>query len=358
MMGKWYTPGKWLCQVRKVSVVRIRLEIEDDLEKPRRWLYAKTPPEGVMRLPPTMWGKLRYHLPMKHHRTNRTNHPNSMNHQNWNQGSFKKNETLDLKEFLEKNMTKSSQTSQKSNIDLLMDQRGGSPVTLQQNAQKCIFQKVLDQMIKARRRNARKKVKISTAGEFIVRNVSLNHLRKVKQDQHWEVVEAIKHELASVPVDPMHGYIQGQVLQLLQENREDLEGELETMESVKVKEERRVCQMRVCAAQVDGSGGEEQLQTVTVPLHKVRMEKEKWYDPMLAEYNSLVKETKAIRPVKRSEIDPEAELVPGKLVCVIKAEGRYKCRAVICGKPCITRSRSNAIFLAVRKWGGRSMMEF
>ena len=40
---------------------------------------------------------------------------------------------------------------------------------------------------------------------------------------------------------------------------------------------------------------------------------------------------KAIRPVKRSEIDPEAELVPGKLVCVIKAGGRYKCRAVICG---------------------------
>ena len=61
------------------------------------------------------------------------------------------------------------------------------------------------------------------------------------------------------------------------------------------------------------------------------MEKEKWYDSMLAEYKSLTAETKAIRPVKRSEIDPEAELVPGKLVCVIKAGGRYKCRAVICG---------------------------
>ena len=66
-------------------------------------------------------------------------------------------------------------------------------------------------------------------------------------------------------------------------------------------------------------------------MHKVRMEREKWYDSMLAEYNSLTKEKKAIRPVKRSEIDPEAELVPGKLVCVIKAGGRHKCRAVICG---------------------------
>ena len=170
-----------------------------------------------------------------------------------------------------------------------------------------------------------------TSGEFIVRNVSLTHLLKVKEDQHLGVVEAIKEELSNVPVDPTNGFIQGQVLRLLQEHREDLEEELEAVTTAKMEEERRVCQLRVCSAQADGSGGEEQLQTVTVPLHKVRMEKEKWYDSMLAEYKSLTAETKAIRPVKRSEIDPEAELVPGKLVCVIKAGGRYKCRAVICG---------------------------
>ena len=126
----------------------------------------------------------------------------------------------------------------------------------------------------------------STSGEFIVRNVSLNHLKKVKED-HWGVVDAIKNKLTSAPMDPMHGYIQGQVLQLLQENCEDLEEELETMDSTEVMEERRVCQMKVCAVQADGTGGEEQLQTVTVPLHKVIMEKEKWYDSMLAEYKSL-----------------------------------------------------------------------
>ena len=170
-----------------------------------------------------------------------------------------------------------------------------------------------------------------TSGEFTVRNVGLTHLLKVKEDQHLGVVEAIKEELSNVPVDPTNGFIQGQVLRLLQEHREDLEEELEAVTTAKVEEERRVCQLRVCSAQADGSDGEEQLQTVTVPLHKVRMEREKWYDSMLAEYKSLTAETKAIRPVKRSEIDPEAELVPGKLVCVIKAGGRYKCRAVICG---------------------------
>ena len=38
----------------------------------------------------------------------------------------------------------------------------------------------------------------STSGEFIVRNVSLNHWKKVKEDQHWGVVGAVKNELTSV----------------------------------------------------------------------------------------------------------------------------------------------------------------
>lgn len=64
-----------------------------------------------------------------------------------------------------------------------------------------------------------------TSGEFIVRNVSLTHLLKVKEDQHFGVVEAIKEELFNVLVDPAHGFVQGQALQLLQENRERLEDE-------------------------------------------------------------------------------------------------------------------------------------
>ena len=189
-----------------------------------------------------------------------------------------------------------------------------------------------------------------TSGEFIVRNVSLTHLLKVKEDQHLGVVEAIKEELSNVPVDPTNGFIQGQVLRLLQEHREDLEGELEAVTTAKVEEERRVCQLRVCSAQADGSGGEEQLQTVTVPLHKVRMEKEKWYDSMLAEYKSLTAETKAIRPVKRSEIDPEAELVPGKLC----DQGWREIQMSRCDlrQLGITGSGSHAFLSAVCQWSG------
>ena len=115
----------------------------------------------------------------------------------------------------------------------------------------------------------------------------MNHLKKVNED-HWGVVDAIKNELTSAPMDPMHGYIQGQVLQLLQENCEDLEEELETMESAEVMEERRVCQMKVCAAQADGTGGEDQIQTnCNCASPQGENGKRKWYDSMLAEYKSL-----------------------------------------------------------------------
>jgi hypothetical protein len=162
--------------------------------------------------------------------------------------------------------------------------------------------------IEVRGRNMWKKPEIPTRGEFR-QSEQLKHLMKVKEDQQRGVVDAIKNAPASVPVDPTHGYIQGQVLQLLQEQRKHVEEESEIMTTVEAKEKLRVCHMKFCAVQW-GSGEEEQLQTVTVPLHKVRMEKEKWYDSMLAEYKSLTEEAKAIRRVKRPQIDPEAELVP------------------------------------------------
>ena len=61
----------------------------------------------------------------------------------------------------------------------------------------------------------------------------MTHLLKVKEDQHLGVVEAIREELSNVPVDPTNGFIQGQVLRLLQEHREDLEEELEAVTTAK-----------------------------------------------------------------------------------------------------------------------------
>ena len=54
-------------------------------------------------------------------------------------------------------------------------------------------------------------------------------------------METIKEELSNVPVDPTTGFIQGRVLRLLQEHREDLEEELEAITTAKVEEERREC---------------------------------------------------------------------------------------------------------------------
>ena len=311
--------------------VRIRLEIEDNPERPHRRLYSKTPPEGVMRLPPTIGDAP---LPPPDESPPEDSEPYEPSEM------LEADEEPDEIDLLYEELNREDPEAPVEEIDSLGPEiskmkvepaevsAGGEPGNLFKSGK-----------IKVSRVSAQdgpdsgeKHIERSpTSGEFIVRNVSLTHLLKVKEDQHLGVVEAIREELLNVPVDPTNGFIQGQVLRLLQEHREDLEEELEAVTTARMEEERRVCQLRVCSAQADGSGGEEQLQTVTVPLHKVRMEKEKWYDSMLAEYKSLTAETKAIRPVKRSEIDPEAELVPGKLVCVIKAGGRYKCRAVICG---------------------------
>ena len=56
---------------------------------------------------------------------------------------------------------------------------------------------------------------------------------------------------------------------------------------------------------------------------------------MMNEYRSLTEETHAIEPIDEKDLDDQqVELVPGKLVCTLKAGpngGKRKCRAVICG---------------------------
>ena len=83
------------------------------------------------------------------------------------------------------------------------------------------------------------------------------------------------------------------------------------------------------------SSEEEVLQTMVVSLDDVRKNIDDWKSAMWNEYKSLTEETRAIEPVDASVLEnQDVELVPGKLVCTLKAGprgGRKKCRAVICG---------------------------
>ena len=99
----------------------------------------------------------------------------------------------------------------------------------------------------------------------------------------------------------------------------------------------------------EGNGGDpgqegdekvqEYLQTKTIPNEVVRTEMQKWIPSMQAEYNSLVHETQAVRPLSDQQFsamlkDPNVqhELVPGRAIFTIKAySGRLKTRVVACG---------------------------
>ena len=75
--------------------------------------------------------------------------------------------------------------------------------------------------------------------------------------------------------------------------------------------------------------------TKTVGMQEVRSELQEWVAPAKKEYIAMTEELKAVRPVKRKEIDElprVVEFLPSKAVCTRKApDGRRKVRGVVCG---------------------------
>ena len=90
------------------------------------------------------------------------------------------------------------------------------------------------------------------------------------------------------------------------------------------------------ANQCTGWGGwasNSMLHTHTVSLSDVRKTLEEWREALLQEYRSLTEVTKAVRPVKRQDLQDrnELEFAPGKLVATIKAASGKKKARVACG---------------------------
>ena len=89
--------------------------------------------------------------------------------------------------------------------------------------------------------------------------------------------------------------------------------------------------------QVEGAAKaeEEWLVTKTVPMGEVRNELEEWKVAAKKEYTALVEESKAVKPIRKRDIDQiqgPVEVLPAKAVCTRKApDGRRKVRGVVCG---------------------------
>ena len=172
--------------------------------------------------------------------------------------------------------------------------------------------------------------------------------------QHWNLRKLLQEQVNAVAGTEEEGAAQGQVVQHVSTQVKWLESELEHYsqmeeESAKVEAlEAEECERyaRIAALSTDGQPGNENqgvsrpptvLQTYTIPLAMVKRDLESWIEPIKAEYNQLLYESQAVKPVKLSDLEAmegyqDMELAPSKLVTTVKSpNGKHKARIVICG---------------------------
>ena len=194
-------------------------------------------------------------------------------------------------------------------------------------------------------------------GGETVRMVSEEALETVLLGEHVLVSSALEEFMNQVPVGGEHGVLYGNGIQWLTQRRDGIEKSLEELQSFQ-----KTSRVRLCGLSSDETGGppeDDVLQTMVISFDDVRKNLDDWKPAMLNEYKSLTEETRAIEPIDASSLEnQDVELVPGKMVCTLKAGpngGRKKCRAVICGNlldqdtdPCPNSYASGADGLLIR----------
>ena len=110
-------------------------------------------------------------------------------------------------------------------------------------------------------------------------------------------MKSLRLEMDGVPMSGDEGYVQGQMLEQM---KADVLGMEEELMAVKNVVEKQRALKHLAAA----PGGEQKvLQTYTVSLQEVKANLAEWIPPLRSEYNSLVHDTKAVRPVNKKELE-------------------------------------------------------
>ena len=199
-------------------------------------------------------------------------------------------------------------------------------------------------------------------GEFLdwavdsERLVGKQWVEEIWVGEHGRISRALEEAMNHVPVGVEEGSTSGEEIGWLIRTRGEHEGLLNDLQRVHRSEGLKI---QAVSAGDQGSGEDEVLQTTVVSLDEVRKNVEVWKSAMMNEYRSLTEETHAIEPIDEKDLDDQqVELVPGKLVCTLKAGpngGKRKCRAVICGNllddekdPCPSSYASGADGLLIR----------
>ena len=177
--------------------------------------------------------------------------------------------------------------------------------------------------------------------------------------QHLNFRRLLQEQVNSVADTEEEGTVQGYVIGHAADQVECLERDLgyysaieeeversQALDAAECTKEFRMAAMSMAEQaentkddQVPKEGGKPPtvLQTYTVPLAAVKQNLDDWIGPIKAEYDQLVSESRAVKPVTLQELEKmpgyqSMELAPSKLVTTVKApHGKHKARIVICG---------------------------
>ena len=177
--------------------------------------------------------------------------------------------------------------------------------------------------------------------------------------QHLNFRRLLQEQVNSVADTEEEGTVQGYVIGHVADQVECLERDLgyysaieeeversQALDAAESTKEFRMAAMSMAEQaehpkddQVPKDGGKPPtvLQTYTVPLAAVKQNLDDWIGPIKAEYDQLVSESRAVKPVTLQELErmpgyQNMELAPSKLVTTVKApHGKHKARIVICG---------------------------
>ena len=157
---------------------------------------------------------------------------------------------------------------------------------------------------------------------------------KLLEKEHVTLKKMLEEVGRELPVGKEHGRLHGEMVECLNNRLMNSEDLLRDLRGKEHGEKMEIYKMAAINETEMDKTGQAVLHTQTVSLSEVRKNLGEWREALLQEYRSLTEVNKAVKPMRKEDIQQrsDVEFAPGKLVATIKApSGKKKARIVVCG---------------------------
>ena len=157
---------------------------------------------------------------------------------------------------------------------------------------------------------------------------------KLLEKEHVTLKKMLEEVGKELPVGKEHGRLHGEMVECLNNRLMNSEDLLRDLRGKEHGEKMEIYKMAAINETEMDKAGQAVLHTQTVSLSEVRKNLGEWREALLQEYRSLTEVNKAVKPVRKEDIQQrsDVEFAPGKLVATINApSGKKKARIVVCG---------------------------